>query len=564
MAQRQWNALVWQLRRLVGPRESARQSDRHLLQRFAEVRDETAFTALVERHGPLVFGVCRRVLQDAADADDAFQATFCVLARRATSMAWQESISSWLYAVAHRVALRAKARLARQREHEREAAAMRGTSESTAASDPGLRSLIDAELSRLPEKYRAPIVLCYLQGQTNEEAAQQLGWPKGTVQGRLARGRELLKARLSRRGVALSVGTLAALETGLVSGAVPGALIQETVQTAIHFAVGASPAAATVPASITTLVEGVLHTMWLTKVKIAIVLLLSVGILGGLGAAAHHWWAPTALSEAKAAPLPDGEPAAQAVHKVQAFPSGIADPDGNALYVVNTDGGIDALEAKTGKLLWKSAKGTTCWPIAVVGNRLLVRTLETSPSEGLLGGAWKDYRVMHKSFAIAVLDTAKEGKEILRSEKGTFEMGGYPWLSDLTYIPRVSRRNGETRGSFLIDEQVDKNNLIITWKADFTITMGFPKAETTTRTGAGIIQVDLASGKVKTLPLAQPEKTKIESKSADRFQLGDMEFVVDQGDGTMPAPIRKLKATNKKSGQTWEHSLKGFKVMLAP
>ena len=179
-------------------------TDGQLLARFVATRDEPAFAALVRRHGPMVLGVCRRLLPRGPDAEDAFQATFLVLFRRARALDRGGSVANWLYTVAYHVALRARADAARRRQCER---AVPRRDEAPAAdvwSD--LRPVLDEELTRLPDKYRAPVVLCYLEGKTNEEAGRLLGCPVGTVKGRLSRARDLLRARLARRGVTLSAG----------------------------------------------------------------------------------------------------------------------------------------------------------------------------------------------------------------------------------------------------------------------------------------------------------------------------------------------------------------------
>jgi RNA polymerase sigma-70 factor (ECF subfamily) len=170
-----------------------------LLEWFVAGQDEEAFAALVRRYGPLVQGVCRRVLHDWDDAQDAFQATFLVLARKAASLAKPEALGNWLYGVAYRTAVKAKARAARRRETERQAASLPRPDPSLDRARHELREVLDEELSRLPEKYRAPLVLCYLEGKTNQEAARQLGCPAGSMSGRLARGRELLGERLAAR-----------------------------------------------------------------------------------------------------------------------------------------------------------------------------------------------------------------------------------------------------------------------------------------------------------------------------------------------------------------------------
>ncbi|MGH7225175.1 MAG: RNA polymerase sigma factor, partial [Gemmataceae bacterium] len=165
--------------------------DEQLLERFARRREEAAFAALVRRHGSMVLGVCRRVLRHSHDAEDAFQATFLVLANKAQGLKNPELLANWLYGVAYRTALHARNRSARHDRREREAAAMSVPGNDADSSAQELSRILDEELSRLPEKYRTPLVLCYLQGKTNEEAARLLGWPAGSMSHRLARGREL-------------------------------------------------------------------------------------------------------------------------------------------------------------------------------------------------------------------------------------------------------------------------------------------------------------------------------------------------------------------------------------
>src|SRR5579871_6288456 len=161
-------------------------SDRQLLDYFLAQRDEPAFAALMRRHGPMVFCVCRRVLRNAHDAEDAFQATFLVLVRKARSIRRPELLGNWLYGVAYRTALAARGAAVKRRAKERDMAKPEAVEEDGTQE---LAALLDRELVQLPEKYRVPIVLCDLEGKTRKEAARQLGWPEGTINGRLARGR---------------------------------------------------------------------------------------------------------------------------------------------------------------------------------------------------------------------------------------------------------------------------------------------------------------------------------------------------------------------------------------
>src|ERR1043165_2001572 len=186
-------------------RESFREnSDQALIEAFAQRNDESAFSELVRRHGPFVFGVCQRVLGNVADAEDAFQATFLVLARKAPSISWRESIKGWLHSVAVRIAMKARVQSARRRKKEVEAAIHQQAVHDPAECWSGVRAILDEELDRLPAKCRAVLLLCYLEGKTRDEAAEKLGWSPGSVKGYLERGRNLLRARLAGRGLPLS------------------------------------------------------------------------------------------------------------------------------------------------------------------------------------------------------------------------------------------------------------------------------------------------------------------------------------------------------------------------
>jgi RNA polymerase sigma factor (sigma-70 family) len=194
--------LLRHVRRLLVGRCAA--PDGELLERFARRGDEAAFAALMQRHGPLVWGVCRRVLGREQDAEDAFQATFLVLARKAQSVRRAGSVGSFLYGVAYRLSVRARADAARRGRHERQAAGLAPSASPDDVTWRELREVLDAELARLPERYRAPLLLCYFEGLTQDEAARQLGWKKRTVKARLDYGRELLRGRLARRGLPLA------------------------------------------------------------------------------------------------------------------------------------------------------------------------------------------------------------------------------------------------------------------------------------------------------------------------------------------------------------------------
>lgn len=214
-------------------------SDEELLQRFLQSGDglaQEAFAALMRRHGPMVLGVCRHILGRHQDAEDAFQATFLVLARKAGSIRARNVLGRWLYEVAYRTAVRARVSAMRRQAHERQGAQMT----VVATEDQGnaweeLRPVLHEELRRLPEKYRTPVVLCYLEGKTNEEAAKLLQWPVGTVKGRLSRARDMLRSRLDRRGVSLSLALLifALSKNKGFAETVPEDLVFETTRLAV-------------------------------------------------------------------------------------------------------------------------------------------------------------------------------------------------------------------------------------------------------------------------------------------------------------------------------------------
>jgi RNA polymerase sigma factor (sigma-70 family) len=265
-------------------------SDAELLDRFraqraaaedATVAAEAAFAALVARHGPMVLGVCHRALANPNDVEDAFQATFLVLARRARSVRVGDSLGRWLYGVARRVAAKAQARSQRER--------IRTTPldhEPVAPSDPadqiGLVAALDEEVSRLPAKYRAPVALCHFEGLTHAEAADRLRWPVGTVSGRLSRARDLLRDRLARRGVAPAVAVL----TGEgVRAAVPEPLVAATVRAATQLAMLGPSQAGAIPASALSLMNAVLRAAAVLRLKVAAAVLLAIAVAGAVLAA---------------------------------------------------------------------------------------------------------------------------------------------------------------------------------------------------------------------------------------------------------------------------------------
>jgi RNA polymerase sigma factor (sigma-70 family) len=291
-------------------------SDAQLLCRFTDAQDataESAFSELVHRHGPMVRGVCRQILRHPHDADDAFQATFLVLVRKARSIQVRESLAPWLYSVAYRTAQRARASASRYRqEGVEQVEAVGASAEDSYQLD--LRPLLHEELDRLPDKYRAPIVLCHLEGKTHEQAAQLLHWPIGTVSGRLSRGRELLKSRLERRGLAVPSAIFSASSLNLARS-IPLSLVESTLTAATRFA-----AAQSVSTSVLALTHGVLRTMVLNKLKTVSLALLLFGVItGGVGVWAR--WTPVAAGP----PVQDEKTSAPAVQK-ELIPPATAGP----------------------------------------------------------------------------------------------------------------------------------------------------------------------------------------------------------------------------------------------
>ncbi len=295
-------AVLRHIRRMSGGAADGQPGDRQLLEDFAGSRDEAAFAALVSRHGPMVLSVCRGVLGDAHAAEDAFQATFLVLARKAGSIRHRKSAGGWLCQVARRVALRARARAADRLERERGAVAMSSAEPWLDLSLRELRSAVHEEVGRLPEKYRTPVVLCHLEGKTQEEAARLLGVSGGAIKGRLERGRQRLRVRLSRRGLALPAGLFAAA-LAKAAEVVPERLVQTVLRTAL----AAGPGLAGVSVEVLDLAREATITM-ASKLKIATVFLIAaLGVGGTIGypaLTARDGEAPAPKAAAPAQPAP--------------------------------------------------------------------------------------------------------------------------------------------------------------------------------------------------------------------------------------------------------------------
>jgi RNA polymerase sigma factor (sigma-70 family) len=297
------------IRRIALRQEAARLTDGQLLERFIKRRDDAAFDAIARRHGPMVMGVCQRILRNRHDAEDAFQATFLVLVRKAASIASRRLLGNWLYGVAYNTALKARAANARRRRRETAVTEMPEPQTAQESMWNDVLPLLDEELSKLPEKYRAPIVLCDLEGKTGREAARQLGWPEGTVFGRLSRARALLAKRLTQRGVAQPGGMLAAFASeNVLSGSVRAGLVNSTIKCAMLAAAGHGLSSGIVSGNVAALTEGVLKAMLLSKLKTVSACALVAAIIG-VGAVQLPYRLVAAGQAAASEPLaqPNGE-----------------------------------------------------------------------------------------------------------------------------------------------------------------------------------------------------------------------------------------------------------------
>jgi serpin B len=332
------------LRRVAGTGEPAALSDSELLERFVRSRDEAAFEVLLWRHGPVVLGVCRRVLRHDQDAEDAFQGTFLTLARKAASVARAQSLASWLYKVAYRIALASRARAARL--------ATEPVEDPLAPPPPDdllwrdLRPVLDEEVSRLPEKYRAPVLLCDLQGLTHEEAARQLGCPAGTLSVRLMRARERLRLVLTRRGLAPCAVLLATGLAERASAALGTAQVASTVKAALAFAADAGRSVGSSPAAI--LARGALRTMFLIRLR-NLTLAVAACLLAALaGVLTFH-----SLQAAPPPPAPERQgqrpqPIGKRAEPVKATPADVAAAvEGNTAFALDL---YERLRTKEGNL----------------------------------------------------------------------------------------------------------------------------------------------------------------------------------------------------------------------
>jgi RNA polymerase sigma factor (sigma-70 family) len=279
------NSVLRHLRRVALLPRGDGPCDADLLESFLSRRDEAAFEALLRRHGPMVFGVCRRVLGNRHDAEDAFQATFLVLVRKGATVRPRELVGNWLWGVAYRTALKARAMNAKRRTKERESQRADRPRHPVNGALEEMLDRLDEALGRLPEAYRVPVVLCELEGRNRKEVARSLGLPEGTLSWRLAQAKKMLAKKLSLHGPALSAGAVAAvLSQGAVPAALSGSLLKSTAKAGLRLAAGQALVGAA-PPKVVALPQGVLKAMLLTKLKVAscavgVVLLVGAGAVG--------------------------------------------------------------------------------------------------------------------------------------------------------------------------------------------------------------------------------------------------------------------------------------------
>jgi RNA polymerase sigma factor (sigma-70 family) len=285
MASQQLSHVLQQLRRIYLLKEEANLNDGELLKRFFQQGDESTFEVLVQRYGPMVLGVCQRLLRNLHDAEDAFQTVFLVLVHKGRRLVGQEVIGNWLYRVAYNAALKARATAVQRRSKEPLAQVKPNEERDRVDRWNELRPLLDEELNKLSDKLREAIVLCDVLGRSRKEVAAQLGVPEGTLSWRLTRGRRRLAECLNRRGITLCGGAaMAVFSRNAVLAHVPAPLVNATVKAATAVAAGHAAAAGVISARVAALTEGVLKTMFVTKLKSIGAALLVLCIFGaGLG-----------------------------------------------------------------------------------------------------------------------------------------------------------------------------------------------------------------------------------------------------------------------------------------
>lgn len=361
MSSAQLGAVLQHLRRLTAVQSQSVAPDGHLLEAFLVRREEAAFAELVRRHGPMVLNVCRSVLHNLHDAEDAFQATFLVLAQKAERVRQPDAVGSWLCGVAYHLALKVRAATERRRRSEER------TEERTVADpllDMTLRELHQVlleELQGLPEKYRLPLILCYLEGRTQAEAAKQLGWNKDILRGRLNRGRSQLRARLTRRGLTLSAGVFVSALSGGASAALPAVRVEAAVKAALASAAG-QEVGRFVSEHVAAMAEGAVRTLFASHGKIVTILVLALGsLITGAGLWARHQLA--AGAPAARVELPADTPPPPKANPVKPRPEVAIEDQGDRIVVsgrvLDPDG--KPLAGAEITVWWHDVRGWICW-----------------------------------------------------------------------------------------------------------------------------------------------------------------------------------------------------------
>jgi RNA polymerase sigma factor (sigma-70 family) len=299
--------LIAHFRRIVLRPSGGRVTDGQLLQRFLDHRDDAAFAGLVQRHAPMVWGVCLRVLGHTQDAEDAFQAAFLVLVRKAASVVPRAAVGNWLYGVAYRTSLKARTARARRRARETQVTEMPEPQPAPPDCWPELQVVLDQELARLPEKYRLPVVLCDLEGRPRQEVARQLAIPEGTLSSRLTTARRMLARRLAQQGPALSGGMLAVVLSHNAASSAPPSLVASTIKAATLLATGQAAAAGAISVGAATLTREVIRAMFVSKLKVATAVLvaaLAVAAAATCALSSSGLMAQQPDAERRAAPSP--------------------------------------------------------------------------------------------------------------------------------------------------------------------------------------------------------------------------------------------------------------------
>ncbi|QJW97022.1 sigma-70 family RNA polymerase sigma factor [Frigoriglobus tundricola] len=426
--------------------------DRELLHRFADRRDEAAFDALLRRHGPMVLATGRRVLGNAHDAEDVFQAAFALLAQKAASQRWQPSVASWLYQTVHLLALKTRQSATRRTRRERRAVTRSPANPLAELTGQELLAVLDEELLALPEPLRAPLVLCYLEGRTRDEAAECLGCSPSALKKRLERGRDRLHDALGRRGLGLSVALLGTLVAGGTAAALPGELAKRTSHAAQALANG-NAADGVVSARVGQLVHQGIGMTGVNKVKAALGVLLLGGLLATAGAVASSTGddppIPTVPKSAPdQPPAPPAAPAAAGVMRVVVLgPEGKPLPGANVLASIWTDEedfkatrDIETDAAGVARVeLPKTFTTLRLW----AGKKPFV-TLHASWEQGELAGA----KGVPAEYTFRLETAVTAGGRIL-DEKGNPVAGAKVWVQ-LTNDPKPARSDGRLHYAYAL------------------------------------------------------------------------------------------------------------------